>query len=134
MVLWVHITALEVIMSLVEVHSRLANTALFFCIIMAIWGLWRFFRRQGVDGSYWGAIIIAELLLLVQSGIGTYLWFAGLRPARGIHLLYGIVSVLAIPLVFAFTRGRDDRPEMLMYGVAFLILIGLLLRAVATGG
>lgn len=121
-------------MSLVEVHSRLANTALLFCFIMAIWGFWRFFRRQGVGGSYWGAAIIAELLLVVQSGIGTYLWFIGLRPARGIHILYGIVSVLAVPLVFALTRGRDERPEMLMYGVAFLILVGLLLRAVATGG
>jgi hypothetical protein len=121
-------------MSIVEVHSRLSNTALIFCAIMAAWGLWRFFRRQGLGGSYWGATILAELVILVQGGIGAYLWFAGLRPARGIHLLYGIVSALAIPLVFAFTRGRDERPEMLMYGVAFLILVGLLLRAVATGG
>jgi hypothetical protein len=121
-------------LSLVEIHSRLANTALFFCIIMAVWGLWRFFRRQGIGGSYWGAALIAEVLILLQGGIGAFLWFSGLRPARGIHLLYGIVGALAIPLVFAFTRGRDERPEMLMYGVTFLILVGLLLRAMATGG
>jgi hypothetical protein len=125
---------MEVSMDLIEAHSRLSNTALIYCGIMAAWGFWRFFRRQGIDGSFWGAIIIAELLILVQGGIGAYLWFAGLRPARSIHLLYGIVSALAIPLVFAFTKGRDERPEILMYAVTFLILVGLLLRAVATGG
>ena len=121
-------------MSWVEVHSRLANTALLFCAIMAVWGLWRFFRRQGVDGSFWGALIIAELLILAQGGTGAYLWISGLRPVRNLHLLYGIVSALAVPLVYVFTKGRDERPEVLMYGVAFLILIGLLLRAMVTGG
>jgi hypothetical protein len=121
-------------MSLLEIHSRLANTAILFCAILAAWGLWRFFRRQRMGSSYWGAVIIAELLILVQGGIGFYLWFAGLRPARGIHLLYGIACALAIPLAFTFTKGRDDRPEMLIYGVSFLILVGLLFRAVVTGG
>jgi hypothetical protein len=119
-------------MSLVEVHSRLSNTALLFCIIMAVWGGWRFLRKQGVDRSYWGALIIAELLILTQGALGAALWLGGARPARGIHLLYGIVSALAVPLVYLYTKGRDERPEMLLYAVAFLILIGLLLRAVAT--
>jgi heme A synthase len=121
-------------MSIVEVHARLANTAIFFCLALALWGFWRFFRKKGIDPSYRGAAIIAELLILVQGALGAFMWFSGLRPARGIHLLYGIVSALAIPLVYTYTKGREERPEMLLYGVAFLVLVGLLLRAVATGG
>ncbi len=121
-------------MSLVEVHARLANTALFFCVIMGVWGAGRFLRRRGMDGSYWGAVIIAEVLIVAQGALGAYLWIVGLRPARNIHLLYGIVSALAVPMIFFYTKGRQERPEMLMYGVGFLILVGLLLRAITTGG
>lgn len=121
-------------MTLSDVHARLANTALLFCLLMAAWGAWRFVRKQGLGGSYWGALIIAEVLILAQGGLGAYLWFSGLRPLRGgIHVLYGVVSALAIPLVYAYTRGREERPEMLMYSVTFLILAGLVLRAMVTG-
>jgi CDP-diglyceride synthetase len=119
-------------MTLVELHARLANTALFFCIIMGLWGTWRFLRKHGMDGSYWGAAVIAEVLILVQGALGAYLWIIGLRPARNIHVLYGIVAALAIPLIFFYTKGREERPEMLMYAVGFLILAGLLLRAMST--
>lgn len=117
----------------VEFHARLANTTLLFCIIMALWGSWRFLRKQGIGSSYWGALWIAEGLILFQVALGFFLWFTGFQPARSIHILYGIVSALAIPLVFFYTRGRDARPEMLLYSVAFLILIGLVLRAITTG-
>jgi heme A synthase len=104
------------------VHDRLANTALLFCLFMTVWGFWRFFRKNGMNSSYWGAAIIAEFLLLLQGGIGFYLWIAGLRPDRGwVHILYGISLVLAVPLVYTFTRGRQDRPEMLLYAVALIM-------------
>lgn len=121
-------------MPLIEIHARFGNTTLFFCLIMAIWGAWRFLRGQGLSASFWGAVVIAEALILFQGGLGAYIWLAGLRPLRNIHLLYGITSALAIPLVYIYTKGRDGRPEMLMYTVGFLFLLGLLLRAITTGG
>ena len=121
-------------MTLVEVHGRLANTALFYFIFLALWGLVRFARRQGLGPAYWGALVIAELLILAQGGIGAFLWYAGLRPERGLHILYGLVSGLAIPAVYAYTRGREERPEMLIYGVATLVTVGLILRAITTAG
>jgi hypothetical protein len=120
-------------MALVEIHARLANTTVLFCVIMALWGSFRFLRKKGVTGSYWGATVIAEILILLQGVLGIYLWIISLRPDRGIHPLYGVVTALAIPFVYVFTKGREDRPEMLMYSVAFLMMIGLLLRAIVTG-
>ena len=120
-------------MSLAEVHARLATTAMIYCIIMAVWGLFRFFRKQGVNSGYFGAVVIAEILLLIQGVMGLLLWFgaAAFRP-EWVHWLYGIVLLMGAPLVYAYTKGKQDRPEMLLYAVAFVIMIALVLRSMAT--
>jgi hypothetical protein len=115
------------------VHARLANTAMLFIGIMALWGFWRFFRRQGPDASYFGALVVGEILILVQGALGAFLWFSSARPGQGIHILYGVISVLAIPGVYLFTRGREDRRDMLVYGAVLAFLVGILLRASQTG-
>lgn len=122
-------------MSLVEVHGRLSNTLLLYVILLAVWGLWRFIRREGVGSSYWGALAIAEILVVVQGLLGAYLWFINsLRPERGaIHILYGIISALAIPAVYVYTKGGDERREMLVYAAVLLFTVGLILRAISTG-
>jgi hypothetical protein len=121
-------------MQLTDVHARLAITAMIYCIIMAVWGLFRFFRGQGLNGGYFGAIVIAEILFAIQGLIGLILWFGSgvIRPDY-VHWIYGIVLVLGAPVVFAYTKGKQDRPEMLLYSVAFLILIFIVLRARLTG-
>ena len=122
-------------MSVIEIHSRLGNTALLYSIVMAVWGLWRYFRRQNVDSNYWGALAVAEVLLLVQTGLGAYLYFSGIgQLGRGVHILYGVVSVLVVPGIFAFTRGQAERRAMLIYGSGFLFLIGIVIRAISTAG
>ena len=115
-----------------EIHARLANTALLYFLALTIWGWWRFARREGVHTSYWGALAIGELILLAQAGLGAYLWMSGFRPARTMHLLYGIVSLLVIPAVYAYTQGREDRSEMLVHSAATLVLVGLVIRAMTT--
>jgi len=123
-------------MTLIDVHGRLASTALIYTAIMALWGLWRYFRRQGVDGSYWGALVIAEILYIVQAILGAYLYFSGTGNlvGRGIHILYGVIAVLVVPMMFVFTRGDETRRAVLVYGAGFLFLIGILIRAMVTAG
>jgi hypothetical protein len=120
-------------MSIVEIHGRLGNTALFYVVILAVWALWRFFRRQGVDSSYWGALVIGELLLLAQGALGGYIYLRGIGylERQFMHILYGMVSLLVIPAAFAFTRGDDRHRVMLVYGAALLFLFGIILRAQA---
>jgi heme A synthase len=117
------------------IHDRLANTVLLYIAILALWALWRFVRRQGVDSSYWGALVIAEILILMQGALGIILLLGGANPARGgVHILYGIVSALSIPAVYVFTKGRDERRDILIYGAVLLFNSGIALRAIATGG
>ena len=121
-------------MSLTEVHGGLANAALIYFAVLAVWGLVRFARRQGVGSNYWGALVIAELLILAQGTLGAFLWYSGLRPARGIHILYGLVSALTIPAVYVYTKGREERRDILIYAVVALVTVGLILRATTTAG
>ncbi len=116
-------------------HDRLALTALMYVTVMGLWGLWRAFRRQEIDGSFWGALVVAEIVILIQGLLGGYMWFAGLRPMRGgVHILYGIASALVIPGVFAFTRGGADRRATFIYAISLLFLAGLIIRGITTGG
>lgn len=119
-------------MPLAEIHARLGNTALLYFLIVALWGFLSFFRRRGVDAAYWGMLAIAELLVLAEAGLGLFLWLGGGVPARGLHILYGLLIPAMIPGAYVYTRGRDGRPEVLVYGTAAIITVGLIIRAVYT--
>lgn len=121
-------------MSLVDIHGRLANTVILYFGIVALWGFWRYFRKQGPDSNYWGALFIGEGLVLIQGLLGAYLWFIGARPDRSIHILYGIVVAMVPPAVYLFTKGDDRRQVMLIYAVALVIAVGLAIRAMMTAG
>jgi hypothetical protein len=124
-------------MPLNEIHARLANTILYYVIILAIWGLWRFVRREGVNSSYFGAIAIGEALIILQGVLGVILYLGGsgaALPRPAVHILYGIVSLLVLPGIYLFSRGDDKRRTMLIYAAAFLFLVGITLRGITTGG
>jgi hypothetical protein len=127
---------MEAQMTLVEIHGRLANTAILYIVLMTLWAFWRFIRRQGVDGNYRGALVVAEILLLLQGALGSYLFISssGALERGYIHILYGVVSALVIPAIFLYTREDENRLSMLVYAALLLFLVGVLFRSIATSG
>ena len=116
------------------IHARLASTVQYYVIAMMLWGLWRFWRKEGFNSSYWGSVMIAGVLILVQGLLGSYLWLSGDRPAQQVmHILYGLVGVIALPATFVYTKGIDDRRTLLVYALVFMALMGIFIRAVVTG-
>lgn len=75
-----------------------------------------------MDGTFWGIIYIAEILYIVEAATGVLRWIGGAAPAEGIHWLYGITTVVALPAYLALSRGRDDRGAARAYGLLFLFL------------
>lgn len=120
-------------MSLSEIHSQLSSAVIMYTVAMGLWGIYGFSRRRGVSEGYWGALIVGELLILAEGLLGGYLWAQGIRPARWVHVLYGVTTALGIPAVYVYTRGREGRAENLAYGSAALIVALLTYRAVVTG-
>jgi heme A synthase len=116
------------------IHHTLGTMGLYYTFLMGVWGLFLFLRRQAPDGNYNGALIIAEGLFILQGIFGVILAFTGQKPSQEIHFLYGISTLLTLPLAFTIARGRNDNRAALIYGLAMLFLWGLALRAFDTAG
>jgi hypothetical protein len=121
-------------MSLSEIHSRLAISVMLFTGLATIWGLVSYIRGKRMGGQFWGILAIGEFLFILQIVFGIILWLGGARPMRDVHLIYGAVTVLAIPGYFAISKGRDDRTATLAYTLIFIFLVGISARAAMTGG
>jgi hypothetical protein len=110
-------------------HERLQTTVVLFMTILGFWGLVNYFRNQPMPPGYKGALVIGEILILIEALIGLGIFLYGLRPGRTyIHILYGITAVISLPGTFAYTRGRDGRWESLVYACVCLFLAGLSIR------
>ncbi len=114
------------------IHHSLSTALFLFTGISGAWGLVSYSRGRGVSPSYWGILACLELLALAQGLIGGAMLLAGEQPGRLVHILYGIVSIITLPGVYAFTRGRDDRQATLTYALICLFLLGVSLRAAST--
>ncbi len=121
-------------MSITQIHGALANTVVYYFVILALWGLFRFFRKEGISSNYWGALAIGEILIITQGALGAFLWIGGAHPEQSLHFLYGIIGALVIPGLYLYTRGDERRQVMLVYGVSLLIAVALIIRAIMTGG
>ncbi len=115
-------------------HEGLANTALMYTLLLALWSFWLYLRRRHLTPQFWGALVIAALIFVLQAVVGLTMVLQGRIPWRNVHYLYGVLGVITLPATFAFTRGRGGFREALLYGVILLFLSGIALRAMMTAG
>ncbi len=120
-------------MSLIDVHGRVGNAAMLFMLILALWALLTWLRRERLSAGFWGALVIGEGLMVVQGLLGVILLLGGAVPSQSLHLLYGGTTVVAIPAAYAYIRTGVRRREALLYGLAVLFIFGLTVRAITTG-
>ena len=120
--------------TLVFVHSRLALTAIFYAVAMGVWAAWSYFRGQGVNSNYWGALVIGEIVMIGQGVIGVILVLSGQMPGDVIHFLYGVLVALSWPGVYVYTNARAGRREAALYAMVSFFVFGLAVRALMTGG
>ena len=114
-------------------HGRIAVSAVTFAFVLGVWGAWNYFRGQGITPSYWGALVIGEILMLAQGVIGALLAITGALPADLLHFLYGVLVALAWPAVYVYTNARTGRTESGMYALVSFFIFGLAIRAMMTG-
>lgn len=112
---------------------------------MSVWGVisgWAFALRllkYDETPTFWRAVSIAQILLVIQLAIGLVLLVLGGRPGDGtlfsyvFHPLYGIVFPL-LTLFYAHKWAREGRYEPhAAFAVAGLVLFGLTARAFMVG-
>jgi len=114
-------------------HGRFGTVLILYMLVLGVWAVVNYFRGVGVSGGYRGALIIGEVVAILQFGFGVVLVLLGFQPASSMHFLYGILYPLIIPFVYTYARAQPDRRAMMLYGLATLFLFGLAIRAMATG-
>lgn len=119
---------------LLDMHAHLLFTIVLCFGSLALWGLVNAIRRQAVSGGFICGLWIGELLLIAQFLIGMVLLLSGLRPYQTVmHILYGVISAIVLPVALAYSRDRSIGQQQLILAMTCLLLCGITLRALATG-
>jgi hypothetical protein len=108
-------------------------TVMLYMAALGIWGVVAYLRGQSVSGSFAGALVIGEIVVVGQVLAGLALFAEGARPPTSTHYLYGISAILVLPFVWSIFRERDQRQAVLMYGLVALFIFGLAVRGIMTG-
>ncbi|MCB8985796.1 MAG: hypothetical protein H6659_18350 [Ardenticatenaceae bacterium] len=122
--------------TVVLIHNQLSQTIWIFFLLLGIWGLYRAIRGYSVDGSYLGAMVIGQVLYVVQGVLGGILWLNGnmavvARPFM--HVLYGSFALVFLPFVFmVWLKGDDSNRGQWVLAFTILFLFGIALRAAST--
>ena len=116
-----------------ELHRALSNTIWMFYLFMGVWGIYRAIRRQPVNGSYFGAIAVIQIVIVVQVLMGGALYLSGSRPGRElVHYLYGAFGVVFLPGLFAYLKGDDSNSAQWLFALASLFMFGVIRRIIET--
>lgn len=120
-------------MTLNQVHSGLADTAVMFIGILGIWAVIIRIRGRALDGAWYGAAMVGELLLVGQVIIGAILFFQGYGGALQrpmLHILYGAVAIITIPAAQTyFGHLENENVKTVAMAVTCIFLWGILHRA-----
>ena len=117
---------------LLQLHSRLPYILMGYMAVMAVWGVWLYFRRLPLNPGYFYSLSLGLLLIAAQALLGLTLLLTGLRAVQIIHYLYGAVAVLALPLTFLYLRSTEWKRGMLIVGLVCAVIIALVWRGMAT--
>ncbi len=117
---------------LVSVHERLGDALLIVLAAGVVLGALAV-RNAGLLPTVRSYLWLALAAVVLQGIGGISLLIAGQRPDQGLHLMYGPLALVTLPLALLFTRGTAPRREAWTLVVGFVVALLLAFRAVSTG-
>ncbi len=117
-----------------SIHGQLATVIVLYYTAVGLWGLWLGIRNSAPTPSYRGAIIIAVIAAAGQGVLGLLTLLFVRAPSEGLHMLYGVALVVAMPLALTLIENRTPRGQSVALGFAALFAAGLAIRGITTAG
>ena len=118
---------------MVTLHQNWSRVVLIYTLLVALWALFLWLRGSNPSGGLLGALILDEAVVTIQGILGLILVLQGQRPQQGLHILYGVVSLLVLPAAYLYSEGGTERRDSLVFGLASLFLFGIAIRGIGTG-
>ena len=119
--------------SLSIIHRGLAQSGILFLIALGVWALWLRIRSQPLDGSWYGAAAIGEMLMIVQFLLGWLLYAQGLggNLSRAfVHILYSVVAIITLPAAYAYlSRLQNENVKTVLFAIICFFLMEVIIRA-----
>ncbi len=119
--------------TLITIHAGLAQTGVYFFVILGLWALVQRLRSRPLEGNWYGAAVIGEGIMLAQFIVGWTLYSQGLGanlPRALVHILYGTVGIITLPAAYAyFSRLEDENIKSVLFAIICFFLMGVVLRA-----
>lgn len=114
------------------VHQRLATAVLLLGLVGALWAAANIWQRR-VSPALRAYLRLTEVAIVAEALAGLGLFFAGHRPAQGIHWFYGPAVLLSLPVAWTYARGGGERREAwALFGGSLAVFL-FALRAISTG-
>jgi len=117
---------------LVQVHQRLGFALLLLLLVGVLLAVLAA-RLTGWLPTVRTYLWLCFAAISVQALLGILLLILGERPEEGLHLLYGPVTFLSLPIAAGLARGASRRTQAWTLAGGFLVALLLGFRALATG-
>jgi hypothetical protein len=88
--------------------------------------------RRSPPAFFLGGVLWAGLVVTLAALAGIVVAVADGPPGDPLHLVYGVLAVAALPGAAIIVRGRTERAQTLVWGMAGLVLAILVLRLFQT--
>ena len=116
-----------------NIHRGLAQSGILFFIALGVWALWLRIRSRPLDGSWYGAAAIGELLMIAEFLLGWLLYGQGLgenlaRPF--VHILYATVAIITLPAAYLYLSSlKDENVKTTLFAIVCFFLMEVIIRA-----
>ena len=120
-------------MSTKVLHSSLAAITAAAAIALIVSGAWATYRHT--PSSIRLVLVIRRITIiaaLLAGAIGALLFLTGHRPQSGLHLMYGVLAIVTVPLA-ASMAARNPGRGGLYHLLAGVLLLGFWFRLSTTG-
>jgi heme A synthase len=116
-----------------SLHGFAARALLAYAVALGMWGTYRYFRNQPLDGGFRASYLIMAGLTALQGLLGLATFLLGARPTELLHIVYGIFAVIFLPGAYLYAQGGSPRREaVILAGAAWVVSIAYF-RGIATG-
>lgn len=124
----------QVITTLLPIHRQLATSGVLYMFAAGLIGLWMWWRKRPMNANYRGILAIGYILGDVIGLLGLGMLLAGASPRDPIHILYGLVTAIAVPGMGAWLiqKGVSDEVKPRWYALTAFFVFGVMLRGIIT--